>query len=666
MDHSYIKYKLELQQSYCTLDKDGHTIGFVLSKQKYSKACMQLDKKVIKGGKLPQQIPMNKLAANEYWCTAVNMELPTTEISIKQIDYSNNIIQQNNQFLKILPFYEDVLIICKKNMHMRCDFMTNILPTVKDLITLYYKEKPTYPYKNNVVQMITIAPSLIIDFLDYLAAAKSKLSTKKEHVLFLMIQEGLNQIRYGLDRKDKASELLLAKVQGALDKISDEVSLRYHVKLIALIYNINLPLHIPTPSANGLTEKDGIDIYPSNITVLEQRKRLKFYKNFFMLFDLLMVCFVHMQPEHEQKHAMMLELITTQKPFVYQLFVLVLLHHDSALRDSAADLLDEFAQPGMLTAVDLRRLKMIRNWLPLKEAFRIDCLVKKLKQYNISPAPMQRAREFRILSTIMDGSGSLEIFILANHKKHVKIASLIVKLGVGVKEAWAIPEPSYDRLEKFMHAVNFNPSIPVVLVNKNYLAKLVQFGLSESIRHKNIPGAVLLEIAELIGIDDWSPKALVWETEFNKLYKFYQNKLTDLDIQQSLQCTAAWQMDAWFEVGEIAEQAFKDAEIQHTKEPSTSLERIATRCLMDKCLAKWKNILLINCWWMRYKRDYQNSRDLFTILYCLEKEKYDVADIPLLRSITAKSMLVIASKQVFKVASFKHENRCIIKPFRKL
>ena len=78
---------------------------------------MQLDKKVIKGGKLPQQIPMNKLAANEYWCTAVNMELPTTEISIKQIDYSNNIIQQNNQFLKILPFYEDVLIICKKNMH---------------------------------------------------------------------------------------------------------------------------------------------------------------------------------------------------------------------------------------------------------------------------------------------------------------------------------------------------------------------------------------------------------------------------------------------------------------------------------------------------------------------------------------------------------------------
>lgn len=69
---------------------------------------------------------------------------------------------------------------------------------------------------------------------------------------------------------------------------------------------------------------------------------------------------------------------------------------------------------------------------------------------------------------------------------------------------------------------------------------------------------------------------------------------------------------------------------------------------------------------MRYKRDYQNSKDLFIILYCLEQEKYDVADIPLLRAITAKSMGAVVSKKAFKLDHFKYENSCIVKPFRRL
>jgi hypothetical protein len=666
MDNSHIKFKLELQHSYCTLDKDGHTIGFVLSKQRYSKACMQLGKKVMKSGKLPEKIPMNKLAANEYWCTAVNMEAAATEISIKQIYYSNNIIQQNNQFLKTLAFDEDVLIICKKNMHIHCDFTTNILPTVKDLITLYYKEKSIHPYKNNVAQMITIVPSLIIDFLDHLVAPKNKLIDKKEHILFLMIQAGLNQISYGLDRKDKASELLLAKVQDALDKISDELSLPQHCELLKVIYETKLPLRVHISSAEIYTGKIGMDIHPSDITLLKMLTRDPWYKNIFILYEFFIVYYIQLQPENEQKLAMMLQLITSQNPVVYQLLVLALVHHEFEVRDIMAYLLNEFAKPEMFTAVDLRRLHLIRNWLPLKEAFRIDCLIKKSNQQDILPAPMRRIKEFRILSTIMDGSGALEIFILVKHKQQIKITSFIVKIGVGIKEAWIMPKSSDANLEKFMHSVHFSPSVPVVLVNKNYLAKLVQFGLSESIRHKNIPGAVLLEIAELIGIDIWKPKAFVWDTEFKNLCKFHKNKLTDLEIQQSLQCTNAWQMDAWFEVGEIVEQACKDAEKMHKTNPSTSLERITTRFLMNKCLAKWKSILLFNYWWMRYKRDYQNSKDLFIILYCLEQEKYDVADIPLLRAITAKSMAAVVSKQAFKLDHFKYENSCIVKPFRRL
>jgi putative transposase len=99
MDETYIKVKGEWRYLYRAVDKQGHTIDFLLTEQRDQEAALRFLKKAIRRHGVPEKITIDGSAANEAAIKSYNEEHGTT-IEIRKIKYLNNIVEQDHRGVK--------------------------------------------------------------------------------------------------------------------------------------------------------------------------------------------------------------------------------------------------------------------------------------------------------------------------------------------------------------------------------------------------------------------------------------------------------------------------------------------------------------------------------------------------------------------------------------
>src|SRR4029079_11294758 len=108
MDETYIKIKGVWQYLYRAVDKEGHTIDFMLAKNRDEAAAKAFFTKAIGSCGLPEKITIDKSGANKAAIDAINFQLLVLsllgcllmQIEIRQIKYLNNIIEQDHRGIK--------------------------------------------------------------------------------------------------------------------------------------------------------------------------------------------------------------------------------------------------------------------------------------------------------------------------------------------------------------------------------------------------------------------------------------------------------------------------------------------------------------------------------------------------------------------------------------
>src|SRR5947209_10686716 len=99
MDETSIKVKGQWYYLYRAVDKHGQTIDFLLTEHRDKAAALRFLKKTIHRNGLPETITIDGSDANEAAIKSSN-EAHGTTISIRQVKYFNNIVEQDHRAVK--------------------------------------------------------------------------------------------------------------------------------------------------------------------------------------------------------------------------------------------------------------------------------------------------------------------------------------------------------------------------------------------------------------------------------------------------------------------------------------------------------------------------------------------------------------------------------------
>jgi putative transposase len=108
MDETYIKVKGQWVHLYRAVDKEGKTVDFMLSQQRDEPAARAFFEKAKGSNGIPEKVTMDKSGANKAGIDPINLQLALlfmlggvfAQITVRQIKYLNNIVEQDHRFVK--------------------------------------------------------------------------------------------------------------------------------------------------------------------------------------------------------------------------------------------------------------------------------------------------------------------------------------------------------------------------------------------------------------------------------------------------------------------------------------------------------------------------------------------------------------------------------------
>ena len=99
LDETYIKIRGEWKYLYRAVDKQGHTVDFLLTAKRDKKAARRFLNKAIGSNGKPSLINIDKSGANTASIKQFNRD-ENKRVKIRQCKYLNNIVEQDHRFIK--------------------------------------------------------------------------------------------------------------------------------------------------------------------------------------------------------------------------------------------------------------------------------------------------------------------------------------------------------------------------------------------------------------------------------------------------------------------------------------------------------------------------------------------------------------------------------------
>ncbi len=214
---------------------------------------------------------------------------------------------------------------------------------------------------------------------------------------------------------------------------------------------------------------------------------------------------------------------------------------DLAIAKPLAQLLEGAARRGLVSSRSVAHLLTMRNWVGDEMRPAIDALVRTARAKSGVPYRRSSIQVKELLLSERDGAGAgaQSIYAVLREGRRYALASLLLKQGHGVREAWvARPLGRADVDEMLDHVAlevdHHETSAEVV-------ARLVAHGLSEG-RNADLPTPFgLVQLVELLGLDDVSPR----QTSVDELVDLMLAELkhegpAQADVEAALRKSSRW------------------------------------------------------------------------------------------------------------------------------
>lgn len=333
------------------------------------------------------------------------------------------------------------------------------------------------------------------------------------------------------------------------------------------------------------------------------------------------------------RQAMLCQLVTADNPILRDTATLYLLDPSPDVRQALCQLLIENASPSRLSPAALRRMIALRNWLPESERPHLDRAIKTARQRKVECAPWPKSRKEDILVSNIDGAGAQSVFAVAKEgRKHV-IASLLVKQGVGIADAWCMRDQSKADVRSLLAQIHAETES--LSVEAGFLRLLIGHYLAVGLASGEVPNAGLLDFMESAGIETCQPAALAAVDLVSLMENDVEAmRLDSAGIDDIVQGSAGWPgqfefMESWFEDDAMVEQVLAK---RPTAKTPTKVRAIISAVLEPR-RKKWAERFLWTALWLKQeKQDQQPWVAFFAIGRELDRDR-PLAKIPVMQSV---------------------------------
>jgi hypothetical protein len=306
-----------------------------------------------------------------------------------------------------------------------------------------------------------------------------------------------------------------------------------------------------------------------------------------------------------------------------------LLDANVSIANAMAGFLAQDSGKGLVSGATVNRLIVMRNWVSDDRRSAIDAVIRAARQKGVDVAPASPIQIGNVIASGCDGAGAQSFFVVVRRKRKHSVASLLVKHGFGVRDAWVRADLTSAETEMFLDQIDFEmggfeTSLDVVQTALNH-------GLAVSLKAGEAIPFGLLQFIELTGLSTVVASYMKPQELLDKLFvDIPADKKSDAAASRALARSKRWQKDwpwleSWFEDSEEALQAVRG---QRTSKAQTEgiLRNVASR------RERWAELL---AWTALAARDEADSDDWieFTLVARELLGDRPVEDIPLAKCI---------------------------------
>lgn len=178
--------------------------------------------------------------------------------------------------------------------------------------------------------------------------------------------------------------------------------------------------------------------------------------------------------------------------------LLALMHPEPEVREVVCSTLDFLLPEVKLSSASLTRLKAISSWYPSSYQDRFAHWIKEQRLKEVVFQHYQPASVMKISASEIDGGGAQGIFLKMRRGKKYRMCGLLLKHEHGIKDVWLTPYLSSKEIKQYEQEV-LNDDVMMREVDAEYLKRMIQHFLEETLKRKQMPDLHLLELQEEIG-----------------------------------------------------------------------------------------------------------------------------------------------------------------------
>ena len=312
-----------------------------------------------------------------------------------------------------------------------------------------------------------------------------------------------------------------------------------------------------------------------------------------------------------------------------------LLDASASVRNSTASEIEHATARGGVSGTMLRRLIAVRNWLPEADRASVDRTVQacRRKGVEIGPWPQPQLRE--VLTSVIDGAGAQSVFVLAREGRRQAIGCLLLKHGIGIRDAWARHGLTRAEVGEFLEQLQ---AIELVPTSLDYVRIAAAHALATNLTSGVMPPFAMLDVMETVGLQGLQPEALTADAMLGLLEAEADPALSQPEATAAvLTSSRAFPdefgfLDSWFEADTEVERLLGGAATTRAKR----IARVRDE-LLPRRTAKWVERLAWAALTLRHAEEDEPWEAFYVSARELKAER-PIVDIPLMMRVALQTV----------------------------
>jgi hypothetical protein len=295
--------------------------------------------------------------------------------------------------------------------------------------------------------------------------------------------------------------------------------------------------------------------------------------------------------------AIAAQLATAPVPALREACALLVLHTEKEVRRGVALALNGAAEG--ISPTTLRRLILVRGWLPEDERPLIDQVVRTARTKGVDCAAWEARTASQITVSAIDGAGAQMLIALSPQGKRQRVSAVLLKEEKGIADAWCRGPMSKREVTEMIDDLDMG--LLTHEVGRDYADRIVCHQLGAGLELGIVPPPGLIDVAESIGAPEWRPATLPWRQLLDDLIAAAPESALGPDgiasaVEQSMETAeGSGLLESWFESDQEVEDLLSEAA---GDDPDTLLQLVLDRVIAPR-QEKWVERLVWIALWLK-------------------------------------------------------------------